>query len=929
MRNFIFIILCSLSSLGWSQDVLMQNGTVNQCSGVFYDSGGEFGNYEDDENLVLTFCPENPGQRMQINFTEFTIQLNLDFMTIYNGDSTAAPAFGQFTGGSSPGLVQATSANATGCITIEFTSNGSGNTAGWAADISCLTPCQVINSQLDSAVPAPNGDGYIRVCPNEDITLSGSGTFSIDGTGATYEWDLGDGNTVAGQTATFSYANPGVYIVNLNIRDTNTSQDPLGCTNNNLINQVIQVATEPDFTGTRATSPVICFGESTDLTGVVQPTPFINDCTPPVADTTFLPDGNGVSYTSSIPVDCFDSAATISDPLQIVSICLNIEHSYLGDLEITIISPNGQQAILKDFPGGGGTYLGGANDDGSNTPGVGADYCFSMTGTQTLVNGPTITAGTPAGPSIAPGTYLPEQSFTNLVGSPLNGDWTIEVTDNLGIDNGYIFSWEIEFDPNLQPPELSFTPVITAEAWDTDASITNINGNIITVTPPDAGQYCYTYRVTDDFGCEYTEEVCIDVLPEIITAAPNDLVVCDAGSPPYIFNLDSNTSVVLADAPNPGDLQISYHNSLADAEAGIAPIAGTGTYSGADGEIIYVRIEYQTSGCYDVLPFSLVVSGQPVINPVADLVLCDDPSNDGVEEFDLSLQTLGILGAQSSTAFNVTYHLSFADADAGTGILPTSYTNSASPQEIYVRIESVSDANCYNASAAPVFNLVVSPREDASFTVNPTCEGATMTITGELGGTFNFDVAPTDAALIDTNTGEITNASPNTSYSVSYTTNGTCASSEVVTFNTLSLDDVSFNVTPTCDGGIVTVTGVLGGSFSFNIPPVDGAVIDPTTGEVTNATPGETYEIQYISSGSCSNSNVVQFTVNPLPSINAPTPLEVCDDGVPDGITLMDLSLKDAEVTGGDPDYSVSYHATPGDADLGQNALPVPYTNTV
>jgi gliding motility-associated-like protein len=55
--------------------------------------------------------------------------------------------------------------------------------------------------------------------------------------------------------------------------------------------------------------------------------------------------------------------------------------------------------------------------------------------------------------------------------------------------------------------------------------------------------------------------------------------------------------------------------------------------------------------------------------------------------------------------------------------------------------------------------------------------------------------------------------------------------------------------------------------------------------------------------------------------------LEVCDDGVPDGITEIDLSLKDVEVSGGNGSYVVTYHEAQAEADLGQNALPVPYTN--
>ncbi|MFK7831924.1 MAG: PKD domain-containing protein, partial [Winogradskyella sp.] len=676
MKYIFTIIPLLFSSLILAQDINMQTGTVTACGGVFYDSGGEFANYGNDENLVLTICPENPGQRVQLDFTSFATQLGAtpDVIEFFNGDSTAAPTFGQFSGPAGPTLVAATQDNTSGCITIQFISSDGGNTAGWAANISCITPCQTINSQIDSSTPAPNGDGYIRVCPNDEIVLNGSGVFSIDGTGASYEWDLGDGNTATGQSVTVSYPDPGVYIVNLNIRDANTSIDPLGCENNNLINQVIQVATEPDFSGTQAASAVLCFGDSTDITGMVEPVEFLNDCTPPVSELTFLPDGSGVSYETSITVDCYDSAQTLTDISQLISICLTMEHSYLGDLDIEIISPNGQVVRMHD-QGGGSANLGipwATNPvDGNSantTPGVGGRYCFVPTG-----GFPTLVAGIQAGGVFpdgnGPGTYndtfVPDGNYssvnplTGLLGSPLNGDWTIRVVDNIGADNGHIFSWVIEFDPNLQPPELSFTPVIETEAWDADATITNTAGNIITVQPTTAGQFCYTYRVTDDFGCEYTEVVCIDVLPEIIAENPNDLFVCDTGIPPYIFNLESNTAVVVPNPSMPATLVVTYHNSLVDAETDNAPITDTVAYSGADGEIIFIRVEFEDSGCFEILTFTLNVAGQPSINPAPDLELCDDISNDGFEEFDLSAQTLLILGTQPASEFTVSYHLSF------------------------------------------------------------------------------------------------------------------------------------------------------------------------------------------------------------------------------------------------------------------------------
>ena len=48
---------------------------------------------------------------------------------------------------------------------------------------------------------------------SEPVTLSGSGQFSQAGGGTDfdYQWDIGDGTTISGQSATFSFDAP-VYI---------------------------------------------------------------------------------------------------------------------------------------------------------------------------------------------------------------------------------------------------------------------------------------------------------------------------------------------------------------------------------------------------------------------------------------------------------------------------------------------------------------------------------------------------------------------------------------------------------------------------------------------------------------------------------------------------------------------------------------------
>ena len=923
MKKFLLTITLLLNVFFvFSQDIIMQTTTVSQCGGVFYDSGGSAGNYANDESFILTICPDTAGQQVQLDFVAFSTQMGSDEMTIYDGDSTAANAFGTFSGGgaaANPGFVSATPNNPTGCLTIEFTSDASANTTGWEANVSCYEPCQTIVSQLDSSSPAPNGDGYIRVCPGDPITLNGSANFSVDGTGATYEWDLGDGNTVSGQTATFSYPNPGVYIVNLNVTDTNTDPDPSGCSNTNLINQVIQVSTEPDFTGTAASASTACFGEQVTLTGVANQVEFINDCTPPVSGTTFLPDGSGATYQTCVTVDCYESSLTLTDVNQIVAICVNMEHSYMGDLDINIISPNGQTAVLKGYPGGNGTYLGGANDDGTNTPGTGADYCFSSTGTVTIENGPTITAGSnPPNNSITPGTYLPEGNLSDLLGSPLNGDWCIEIIDNLSIDNGYIFSWSIEFDPTLQPPEYSFTPVTTSEAWDSDPSIVSTSGNDITVQPSTPGQHCYTYRVLNDFGCEYTETVCIDVYPEVDNGEPDDLFMCNPGAPPYIFDLTENDTPILAPSAIPSDLVITYHESQADADADTNPIPTPDTYTTTatlgNPQTIYVRVEYLNTGCYESETFTLNITAQPTINPASDMVVCDDPSNDGVEPFDLESQTLLILGTQAASDYVVTYHNSFAEADSDTNALTSPYVGGPN-EPIYVRIEAAGDATCYSATAMPLFNLIVNANDDSSFTATPTCDGAVMSNVVTPGGTFALT---TTGATIDSATGTVTGAASGSTHTVTYTTTGTCPTTTTVNFTVLTTDDPTFTMQPTCDGAVVDSSVSSGGTYAFNPLPGDGALIDSGTGTITNGTSGATYTVEHTTNGTCPASTTVDVTVYPLedPSFTATA---TCDGATvtitgdaggtfalnPDPGAPVTIDVATGEVTGGD--YGTTY----------------------
>ena len=54
------------------------------------------------------------------------------------------------------------------------------------------------------------------------------------------------------------------------------------------------------------------------------------------ADTTFLPDGSGVTYDAPLEISGFNPGQTINNVSQVQQICLTMEHSYLGDLWLQI-----------------------------------------------------------------------------------------------------------------------------------------------------------------------------------------------------------------------------------------------------------------------------------------------------------------------------------------------------------------------------------------------------------------------------------------------------------------------------------------------------------------------------------------------------------------------------------------------------------------
>ncbi|HRW88553.1 MAG TPA: PKD domain-containing protein, partial [Flavobacteriales bacterium] len=534
------ILLCllvwALPFLANGQAFEIFNGTELTCSGAFLDSGGQGGSgYGNNENYTYTLCPDNPGDAISVDMLTFDLSTAgpapIDMLTVYDGNSTAAPVLGSYTGNSLQGqIVSATSSNGSGCLTFVFNSNSSG-TGIFAGTISCYVPCTRPVAAVDIGFQPP-----ALICPGETVNFDGSPSTSAPGTQlVSYVWDFADGTTLTTPTpqASHTFTAVGEHLVQLQVIDDN------GCSSVNLTDVAVRVGTAPTFTGTQG-DLVGCLGEPLCLDGVVVPTTWNELPEADFGDGVYLPDNVGDCFTSDLFFTQFAPGQTLTNINQLLTICLDIEHSFIGDLVISVTSPSGENVILHQ-QGGGSTFLGDANDLDNNinpVPGTCWTYCFSPTASNgTWVDNSQLGA-TPnvvnasQGASLAPGTYESVQSLNGLVGAQLNGTWTIEVCDLWAADNGFLCSWNIDFDPSLFPDLTEFTPVYGAGCdssyWSGPGIVqTGPDCNSICTSPGSTGDHDLTFTVTDNFGCTYDTVITVTVIPDPTVDAAPDQTTCD------------------------------------------------------------------------------------------------------------------------------------------------------------------------------------------------------------------------------------------------------------------------------------------------------------------------------------------------------------------------------------------------------------------
>ncbi|CAI8339262.1 MAG: Uncharacterised protein [Flavobacterium sp. SCGC AAA160-P02] len=137
-------------------------------------------------------------------------------------------------------------------------------------------------------------------------------------------------------------------------------------------------------------------------------------CTTEINDSDLSIGPNAGTVTESVISITEDT--TISD----LNVILNIEHTWVSDLDVKLISPDGTEVILFEDVGSNGDFFTNTvlDDDASST--------------------------IDSGSSPFTGTFSPQGSLADFNGMSSSGDWTLSITDDANQDGGNLLDWSLQ-----------------------------------------------------------------------------------------------------------------------------------------------------------------------------------------------------------------------------------------------------------------------------------------------------------------------------------------------------------------------------------------------------------------------------------------------------------------------------------------------------
>ena len=411
----------------------------------------------------------------------------------------------------------------------------------------------------------PNNIGYTWTCDNPNIGLASSGTDSIAGfySSNTTQLEVATITVTASLNCTDTFQISIVPLPQLTIGNDllvclgdsitlNAVSNGVVLWNNNVMNGQPFVPTSSDSYIATAINSSACFvKDSLNIEVKNFEVNAGNDiflCEPDTlvfedsssfyginSETGFIYNNFGVSYQSSIIISTAQPNKTITSISDFNRIELAIEHSFISDLEIQLICPNGTSASILNF------YKSSALDTELISNGCGNSSTLFL-GNDTNIDGDTIgipmlsyifspsnaSCGTMCDELAVGNTlvnaygfemmnpnevYLPDGDFSNFIGCPINGTWTIEIQDNQPIDDGFVAGWSLSL---IEYNNQSFS------YWDNDIEY-SIPFYISESTT-------FTLSGVDTIGCHDSDQITVFV------NAPSDTLIKLRVENSYLLN---------------------------------------------------------------------------------------------------------------------------------------------------------------------------------------------------------------------------------------------------------------------------------------------------------------------------------------------------------------------------------------------------------
>ena len=412
------------------------------------------------------------------------------------------------------------------------------------------------------------------------------------------------------------------------------------------------------------------------------------------------------------------------------------------------------------------------------------------------------------------------------------------------------------FDSLITEGQSEFTVTYFVNEDDANSNSNALPAFYTNISNPQTLYTRITYTVT---GCSDVNDFEILILEAPLSSTPSNIIICDNDQD--AISVVDLTSVIPELVIDTIDRSITFHLTLSEADTNTNPIANPSTFS-SNTQTIFARVTNTITDCHSTESFEVIVNALPVFISISNYKICED-TNDTIGDFIFSIKDTEILNGQ--TGKQTLYFSTQIDADNRTNEIDknSAYQNTSNPQTIYVRVESLTDQDCYDT---------------ASFTI-------------EVGINPQFN-EPIDWFVCDTiendgfDTFDLTQKIAEISQGIPDNLNITFYTSQVNAEN--SANPIDLNYTNTVNPQQIFVQ-------------IDNGTI-------------------------CNSITSFELNVIQAPDANPSEPLILCDDNA-DGITIFDLTQSEFDILDvRQDDIVISYFENTDDLENDSNEITTPET---